>query len=237
MIKFVLGALVVAAAVLATACSDGSASDPTATSPSNPNPTPTTAQARTECVMLQEGDAPAPPCGALDTSKSYTAEFVTENGSFMVELMDDTAPLAVENFVNLARIGFYDDTTFHRVLENFMAQGGDPTGTGSGGPGYRFPDQFDPAMKHDSAGMLSMANAGFNTNGSQFFITFGPQSHLDPYDSDGELKQCELPFVSCHMVFGKVTSGMDVVRSISLRDPRSATTPGDALLSVNITES
>lgn len=235
MIKFVLGALVAAASVLATACSDGSVSDPTATSPSNPTPTAT--QARTECVMLQEGDAPSPPCGALDTSKSYTAEFVTENGSFTVELLDDTAPLAVENFVNLARIGFYDDTTFHRVLENFMAQGGDPTGTGSGGPGYRFPDQFDPAMKHDSAGMLSMANAGFNTNGSQFFITFGPQSHLDPYDSNGELKQCELSFVSCHMVFGKVISGMDIVHSISLRDPRSATTPGDALLSVNITES
>ena len=94
--------------------------------------------------MLEPGDDPAPPVGALDTSKSYTATFKTEKGEFVVELLDDIAPLFVENFVNLSRIGFYDGITFHRVIPNFMAQSGDPDGTGGGGPGYRFPDQFHP---------------------------------------------------------------------------------------------
>ena len=232
--KLIFVALLAMVGALA-ACGTESGSQPTATQPSGLNPTPTIPRA--DCKMLVPGDDPAPPCGALDTSKSYTAEFVAEGGSFTIELFDDTAPLAVENFVNLARIGFYDGTTFHRVIPDFMAQGGDPQGTGGGGPGYRFPDQFDPAMKHDDAGILSMANAGFNTNGSQFFITFGPTPHLDPYDVNGNLKQCASPVVSCHMVFGKVTDGMDVVRSISIRDPNSATAPGDALISVTITES
>ncbi|HEX2883957.1 MAG TPA: peptidylprolyl isomerase [Candidatus Limnocylindria bacterium] len=165
-------------------------------------------------------DRPMPPSGALDTSKSYAARFKTERGEFVVELYADRAPLTVENFVNLARSGFYDGTTFHRVIPGFMAQGGDPTGTGTGGPGYQFGDEFHPSLRHDSAGVLSMANAGAGTNGSQFFITFGPTPHLDDR----------------HSVFGKVTEGMDVVRSIRERDPQRDRQPGDRIETIEITE-
>jgi cyclophilin family peptidyl-prolyl cis-trans isomerase len=140
-------------------------------------------------------DKLAPPSGALDTSKTYAATFKTEKGDISVDLFADRAPRTVENFVNLARAGFYDGTTFHRVIGGFMAQGGDPTGTGTGGPGYQFGDEFHPSLRHDSPGILSMANAGPGTNGSQFFITFGPTPHLDDR----------------HSVFGKVTAGMDVL--------------------------
>ena len=138
-------------------------------------------------------DRPAPPSGALDTSKQYTARFKTERGEFVVELHADRAPLTVENFVNLARAGFYDGTTFHRVINGFMAQGGDPTGTGTGGPGYQFRDEFHPSLRHDGPGVLSMANAGAGTNGSQFFITYAATPHLDDR----------------HSVFGRVTEGLD----------------------------
>ena len=168
--------------------------------------------------MLSPGDDPQPPVGALDTSKTYTATFKTDAGEFEILLFDDEAPLTVENFINLATIGFYDGTTFHRVLENFMAQGGDPTGTGSGGPGYRFRDEFDPTRRHDKPGVLSMANSGSNTNGSQFFITFVLTPALD----------------GKHTVFGEVVKGMDVVLSISLRDPGTAQTPGDKIETIII---
>jgi cyclophilin family peptidyl-prolyl cis-trans isomerase len=166
-------------------------------------------------------DRLAPPSGALDTSKTYTATFKTERGDIVVELYADRAPLTVENFVNLARVGFYDGTTFHRVINGFMAQGGDPTGTGTGGPGYQFGDEFHPTLRHDGAGVLSMANAGPGTNGSQFFITFGPTPHLD----------------NRHSVFGKVTSGMDVLTSIRERDPQRDRQPGDRIETIEITES
>ena len=165
-------------------------------------------------------DRPAPPTGALDTSKTYTARFKTERGDIVVELYADRAPLTVENFVNLARAGFYDGTTFHRVIGGFMAQGGDPTGTGTGGPGYQFGDEFHPTLRHDSPGILSMANAGAGTNGSQFFITHGPTPHLD----------------NRHSVFGKVTEGMDVVMSLRERDPQRDRQPGDRIESIEITE-
>ena len=164
---------------------------------------------------------PGPPTGALDTSKQYSARFHTQRGEFSVELFADDAPLTVENFVNLARAGFYDGTTFHRVIPGFMAQAGDPTGTGRGGPGYQFGDEFSPRRRHDAAGVLSMANAGAGTNGSQFFITFGPTPHLDDR----------------HSVFGRVTDGMDVVRSIRERDPGRDREPGDTINSIEITES
>jgi len=163
----------------------------------------------------------APPTGALDTSKSYTAIFKTEKGDITVELFADRAPLTVENFVNLARAGFYDGTTFHRVINGFMAQGGDPTGSGTGGPGYQFGDEFHPSLRHDGAGVLSMANAGPGTNGSQFFITHGPTPHLDDR----------------HSVFGKVTAGMDVVKSLRERDPQRDRQPGDRIESIEIRES
>jgi len=163
----------------------------------------------------------APPSGALDTSKAYAATFKTQRGDFTVELYADRAPKTVENFVNLARAGFYDGTTFHRVIPGFMAQGGDPTGTGTGGPGYQFDDEFHPSLRHEGAGVLSMANAGAGTNGSQFFITYGPTPHLD----------------NRHSVFGKVTDGMDVVLSIRERDPGRDREPGDRIETIEISES
>ncbi len=187
--------------------------------------------------LLQPGDNPAAPVGALDTSKSYTATFKTEKGDIVVELLDDIAPIYVENFINLSRIGFYDGVTFHRVIQGFMAQGGDPTGTGSGTPGYRFPDQFHPDMRHDGPGVLSMANAGLNTNGSQFFITHIATPNLDPFNADGTPKQCSSPAVSCHAVFGRVIEGMDVVLDIRLRDPARDPNPGDVINTIEITES
>ena len=166
-------------------------------------------------------DRLAPPSGALDTSKTYTATFKTEKGDIVVELFADRAPRTVENFVNLARAGFYDGTTFHRVIGGFMAQGGDPTGTGTGGPGYQFADEFHPSLRHDAPGTLSMANAGPGTNGSQFFITYGPTPHLDDR----------------HSVFGKVTEGMEVLRSLRERDPQRDRDPGDRIESIEIRES
>ena len=163
----------------------------------------------------------APPSGALDTSKRYTARFKSERGDIVVELHADRAPLTVENFVNLARAGFYDGTTFHRVIGGFMAQGGDPTGTGTGGPGYQFADEFHPELRHDAPGILSMANAGPGTNGSQFFITYGPTPHLDDK----------------HSVFGKVTEGMEVLRSLRERDPQRDRQPGDRIETIEISES
>ncbi|MDA1279555.1 MAG: peptidylprolyl isomerase [Chloroflexi bacterium] len=187
--------------------------------------------------MLKPGDSARPPSGALDTSKTYTATFKTEAGDFEILLFDDEAPLTVENFINLATIGFYDGTMFHRVIDGFMAQGGDPQATGGGGPGYRFVDEFDPSRRHHKAGILSMANSGKNTNGSQFFITFGATPHLDGYDQAGKLKPCSQPGVSCHAVFGEVTSGLDNVLNISVRDPGTAQTPGDIVETIIISES
>ena len=161
-----------------------------------------------------------PPKGDLDTTKHYTARFKTQRGEIDAELFAADAPKTVENFINLARAGFYDGTTFHRVIPGFMAQAGDPTGTGRGGPGYQFGDEFS-SRRHDSAGVLSMANAGPGTNGSQFFITYGPTPHLD----------------GKHSVFGRVTSGMDVLTSIRERDPGRDREPGDRIETIEITES
>ena len=161
------------------------------------------------------------PSGALDLTKSYTARFKTERGEFVCELFAADAPMTVENFVNLTRAGFYEGTTFHRVIPGFMAQGGDPTGTGTGGPGYSFRDELSVKRRHDGPGVLSMANAGPNTNGSQFFITFVATPHLD----------------GRHTVFGRVTSGMEVVNSIRERDPQRDANPGDRVEKIEIDES
>lgn len=126
----------------------------------------------------------------------------TDKGEIQLDLHADKTPLTVANFVNLAQRGYYDGVTFHRVIADFMIQGGDPTGTGRGGPGYRFEDEFDPDLRHDGPGVLSMANAGPGTNGSQFFITHGATPHLDDH----------------HTVFGRVTAGQDVVDSIAQGD-------------------
>jgi cyclophilin family peptidyl-prolyl cis-trans isomerase len=170
--------------------------------------------------MVDMTDRPSAPRGDLDTSKSYRARFKTAKGDIVCELYADRVPMTVENFINLARAGFYDGTTFHRVIPGFMAQGGDPTGTGRGGPGYEFADEFHPTLRHDAAGTLSMANAGANTNGSQFFLTFGPTPHLD----------------NRHSVFGRVTEGMDVLRSIRERDPQTDRAEGDRIDTIEIEE-
>ena len=137
--------------------------------------------------------------------EALTAVFTTSKGEIRVALFSGEAPITVANFINLAKRGYYDGLKFHRVIANFMIQGGDPTGTGRGGPGYNFADEFSPTRRHDSAGVLSMANAGPGTNGSQFFITHGPTSHLD----------------GKHSVFGKVASGQEVVNAISENDVMS----------------
>lgn len=178
----------------------------------------------------------APPAMQIDPSKTYIATFETAKGDIVVELFADKAPQTVNNFVFLARQGFYDNTTFHRVISDFMAQGGDPTGTGAGGPGYRFPDEFHPNLKHNRAGILSMANAGANTNGSQFFITYAATPWLDAYDENGKLKDCARRDVSCHAVFGQVIQGMEVLQSLAPRDPSRAATPGDLIHTIRIEE-
>lgn len=144
---------------------------------------------------------------------ALTAVFATTKGEIKVSLFADDAPKTVANFVNLTNRGYYNGLKFHRVIANFMVQGGDPTGTGMGGPGYNFDDEFSPARRHDSAGVLSMANAGPGTNGSQFFITHGPTPHLD----------------GKHSVFGKVAAGQDVVDAIAQNDVMTTLTiEGDA---------
>ena len=180
----------------------------------------------------------APPPMFIDTDKElYYAKIVLEKGGTMtLELYSNKAPITVNNFVFLANNGFYDGVTFHRVIPNFMAQTGDPTGTGTGSPGYKFDNELHPDLSHDSKGIVSMANAGIQngkgTNGSQFFITFVPTEQLDGFNPDGSEKDCR--FDSCHAVFGKVIEGLDVLDSISERDPGSATTSGDVIETITI---
>jgi peptidyl-prolyl cis-trans isomerase B (cyclophilin B) len=154
---------------------------------------------------------PSAPPMSIDTAKNYTASIETNRGTIVVQLFAADAPFTVNNFVFLARDGFYNGVKFHRVIEDFMVQGGDPTGTGSGGPGYKFHDEVFGNPHTHGTGALSMANAGPNTNGSQFFITHSPQPHLN----------------GKHTVFGKVTQGQDIVDSIR---------KGDAITSIAISE-
>ncbi len=156
----------------------------------------------------------------LDLKKKYKAKFQTSKGDIVVELFAQQVPNTVNNFVFLAREGYYDGTKFHRVIRDFMVQGGDPTGTGRGGPGYSFRDEFDSKLRHNKAGILSMANAGPNTNGSQFFLTTVPTPWLD----------------GKHAVFGQVVEGLDVLLSIPPRDPMLLDSPAVSLQSVEIEE-
>lgn len=160
----------------------------------------------------------------IDATKDYRATIVTDQGPIEIDLFEKDAPNTVNNFVALAESGFYNGVAFHRVIEGFMAQGGDPTGTGMGGPGYSFDDEFSPALSHDQPGTLSMANSGPNTNGSQFFITFTPTPYLDAFEG-GQPKACGTPGVSCHAVFGRVTSGMDALNALTKIEPGVAGTP------------
>ena len=162
-----------------------------------------------------------PPEMTLDPEKDYHANLVTEKGTVRIRLFAREAPQTVNNFVFLAREGYFDGTTFHRVIEGFMAQGGDPTGTGAGGPGYRIMDEFHPDLRHDKPGVLSMANRGQNTGGSQFFITHVATPWLDDR----------------HAVFGEVVEGMEVVNALRERDPQTDREPGDRVERVEIEES
>ena len=153
----------------------------------------------------------APPDMQIDTDTTYRATISTNRGDIILDLYPEHAPKTVNNFVSLARDGFYDGLTFHRVIPNFMIQGGDPNGTGTGGPGYRFEDETQGNPLRHETGVISMANAGPNTNGSQFFITHAPQPHLD----------------GRHTVFGKVVEGQDIVDTVQ---------QGDTMSSVSIEE-
>ncbi len=149
-----------------------------------------------------------------------TATMRTTEGPISLELFDEDAPKTVQNFKKLAGDGFYDGVIFHRVIKNFMVQGGDPTGTGTGGPGYRIKDEFHPKLRHNKPGILSMANAGPNTGGSQFFITHTATPHLD----------------NRHAVFGEVVEGQDVVNAVRERDPQRDRQPGDKIQRIEIEE-
>lgn len=163
------------------------------------------------------------PPMVINPTRQYTATLKTEKGDIVIRLYADKAPFTVNNFVFLARNGWYNEVTFHRVIPDFVAQTGDPTGTGLGGPGYQFPDEIDPNLKYDRAGIVGMANAGPNTNGSQFFITYQALPDLD----------------GNYPIFGEVISGMDVLKALTPRDPdqsQGVLPPGDKILSVTIEE-
>jgi cyclophilin family peptidyl-prolyl cis-trans isomerase len=173
-------------------------------------------------IQLSSYDGPqyeTPPAMTVDSTQPYFATVETNRGIFCAELFAEQAPRTVNSFVFLAEKGFYDGVLFHRVLPGFVAQTGDPTGSGFGGPGYRFDDEIDPDLKHDGPGILSMANAGANTNGSQFFITYQPLPDLD----------------GKHTVFGRVVEGMDVVESLKPRDPQQDPyAPADEIIELKI---
>ena len=210
--------------LMAVAACGSATTEPGAVSPTSPPAALPTAPP-TSPPAAEEQETPlqwsSPPAMEIDPSKSYEAVFMTEIGDFKVRLYPDKAPDTVNNFVFLANQGYYDNTTFHRVLPGFMAQGGDPTGTGTGSPGYTFQDEFDPDLQFDRAGLLAMANRGPNTNGAQFFITYGPTPHL----------------TGLHTIFGEVVEGADVLNSLRLRDPlANPNFQGYGLITVEIIE-
>ena len=184
--------------LLMTGCS-GSAGTPA----SNGKPAP-----------KSETDKPATP-----PAKNRIVRMETNKGVIRIEMFEDKAPITTKSFIDLATKGFYDGVIFHRVIDGFMIQGGDPTGTGRGGPGYKIADEFHPDLKHDGAGILSMANAGPNTGGSQFFITLGPTPHLN----------------NRHAVFGKVIEGLDVVKAIGKMSTNAADRPLEDVVMKKVT--
>jgi len=151
---------------------------------------------------------PKPPCFEFDASKTYWWDIETSHGNLRIKLLPDVAPMHASSTVYLARLGFYDGLRFHRVIDGFMAQGGCPLGTGTGGPGYKYDGEYDRSVRHDRPGLLSMANAGPGTDGSQFFLTFVPTPHLD----------------GKHTIFGEIVDGMDTLRALEQRGTRSGAT-------------
>ncbi|MBN2550035.1 MAG: peptidylprolyl isomerase [Anaerolineales bacterium] len=175
-----------------------------------------------QVLLLEKRQFSDCPPFSIDPSKQYTATLHTEKGDITIELFADKAPLAVNSFVYLARQGWFDGVTFHRVIPGFVAQAGDPSGTGFGGPGYTFDVEPSPSLTFDGPGVLGMANAGPGTNGSQFFITYAAAHQLD----------------GSYTIFGRVISGMDVAQKLTARDPSTGLDlpPGDKIISVTIEE-
>jgi peptidylprolyl isomerase len=199
--------------------------DPTPTAENAPLAEPTTENAPlaepTTAPLAVRKTYPSEPALQIDVNKKYTATVkMAKGGEFVIQLFPDKAPRTVNSFVFLAREKYFDRTTFHRVLDGFMAQGGDPTGTGMGGPGYEFINE-DSDLTFDKPGVVAMANAGRDTNGSQFFITFGPTPQLN----------------GGYTIFGQVISGMEVVNGITRRDPQQYPDyDGDVIDSITINE-
>ena len=183
---------------------------------------PTAAGAPAAAPAGQQQSYTAAPPMTIDPAKSYTATFTTPRGDFVVKLRPDLAPQTVNSFVFLAKAGFFNGLTWHRVLANFMAQGGDPTGTGTGGPGYSIPDEFTDKVLFDKPGILAMAHSQLpNSNGSQFFVTTAPALSLNQQ----------------YTVFGEVEQGQAIVNAIPLRDPQqNPTTPGEQIVKIAISE-
>lgn len=216
-----LGVLALAAIIIVTIIVSNSskqaAAEPTAAEPTSAVPT---AGGAMPTLIGTKTYSSAPPF-LIDVTKTYLATVkMAKGGEFVIRLFPDKAPITVNSFVFLARQGYFDGTTFHRVLQDFMAQGGDPIGTGAGGPGYQFVNE-DSDLTFDKAGVVAMANSGRDTNGSQFFITFSDQSYLN----------------GGYTIFGQVISGMDVVNAITLRDPdKHPDFQGDVIESITIEE-
>ncbi len=190
--------------------------------PQNLPLTPENVRAIIELKLLEKHQFTSCPPMTIDPSRQYIATIETEAGEIVIELFPDKAPVAVNSFVFLAENGWFDSVTFHRVIENYVAQAGDPSGTGFGGPGYAFVNETSE-LKFDRPGLVAMANSGPNTNGSQFFITYSETPQLD----------------GSYTIFGQVISGMEVVESLTPRDPAKNPNqaPGDAILSISIDES
>ncbi len=173
--------------------------------------------------ILEDIQYDGPPEMTIDESKTYVATVQMESGSsFTMELYPQSAPQTVNSFVFLASEGWFDGVTFHRVLPGFVAQTGDPTGTGMGGPGYMIPNEVDSSLSHAEEGIVAMANSGADTNGSQWYVTLGDASFLD----------------GSYTIFGRVTEGLDVVKAITPRDPATDPNapPGDKIESITIDE-
>jgi cyclophilin family peptidyl-prolyl cis-trans isomerase len=179
-------------------------------------------QAILELVKLEARQFTECPPMTIDPAKQYIATLTTEKGDIVIELYPEVAPIAVNSFIFLAENGWFDGVTFHRVIPGFVAQAGDPTGTGYGGPGYAYDNEVSAELKYDKQGVVGMANAGPGSNGSQFFITLAPAPNLD----------------GGYTIFGQVISGMDVVNSLTERNPQTDPNlpPGDEILSVTIEE-
>jgi len=218
LLRLFIGIMLISATLIAASCGPAEVPVPE-TGVNKPPPPPPPEPASEPAAKPKPNTYSAPPPMIIDTSKKYIAVIETEKGSLVLELFTKDVPVTVNNFVFLAREGFYDGSTFHRVIPGFMVQGGDPTGTGTGGPGYRFDDEFT-GHRHVT-GALSMANAGPNTNGSQFFICYSLQRGLD----------------GKHTVFGQLIEGMEVLKNLTPRDPnQNPQFEGDRIIRVIIEE-